>query len=34
MFDIGNASIDQGFDNWYVPLYIGSPDMTFPRLNN
>jgi len=23
-----------GFGNWFVPLYIGSPDMAFPRLNN
>lgn len=23
-----------GFGNWFLPLYIGSPDMAFPRLNN
>ena len=23
-----------GFGNWFVPLYIGTPDMAFPRLNN
>ena len=23
-----------GFGNWFVPLYIGVPDMAFPRLNN
>nr|WOE91082.1 cytochrome c oxidase subunit 1 [Morbakka sp. MKL-2023] len=23
-----------GFGNWMVPLYLGSPDMAFPRLNN
>nr|YP_001648657.1 cytochrome c oxidase subunit I [Igernella notabilis]ABW83937.1 cytochrome c oxidase subunit 1 [Igernella notabilis] len=23
-----------GFGNWLIPLYIGSPDMAFPRLNN
>lgn len=23
-----------GFGNWLVPLYIGAPDMAFPRLNN
>nr|AEQ93879.1 cytochrome c oxidase subunit I [Rhopalocaulis grandidieri] len=23
-----------GFGNWFVPLLIGAPDMSFPRLNN
>ena len=23
-----------GFGNWFVPLMIGAPDMTFPRMNN
>lgn len=23
-----------GFGNWFLPTYIGSPDMAFPRLNN
>jgi len=23
-----------GFGNWFVPLFIGAPDMMFPRLNN
>jgi len=23
-----------GFGNWFVPLMIGSPDMSFPRMNN
>jgi len=23
-----------GFGNWFLPLFIGSPDMIFPRLNN
>lgn len=23
-----------GFGNWLIPLYMGSPDMAFPRLNN
>ena len=23
-----------GFGNWLIPLYIGCPDMAFPRLNN
>jgi cytochrome c oxidase subunit 1 len=23
-----------GFGNWYVPLLIGAPDMSFPRMNN
>ena len=23
-----------GFGNWLIPLFIGSPDMAFPRLNN
>merc|ERR1719242_1807750 len=23
-----------GFGNWLAPLFIGSPDMAFPRLNN
>ena len=22
-----------GFGNWFLPTYIGSPDMAFPRLN-
>ena len=22
------------FGNWFVPILIGSPDMSFPRLNN
>ena len=24
----------EGFDNWFVPWYIGSPDIAFPRVNN
>jgi heme/copper-type cytochrome/quinol oxidase subunit 1 len=23
-----------GFGNWFVPIILGSPDMSFPRLNN
>jgi len=23
-----------GVGNWFLPTYIGSPDMAFPRLNN
>jgi len=23
-----------GFGNWFVPLIIGAPDITFPRMNN
>jgi cytochrome c oxidase subunit I len=23
-----------GFGNWFVPLYLGAPDMAYPRLNN
>lgn len=23
-----------GFGNWLIPLYLTSPDMAFPRLNN
>jgi len=23
-----------GFGNWFLPIYVGSPDMAFPRLNN
>jgi cytochrome c oxidase subunit 1 len=23
-----------GFGNWFIPIMIGSPDMSFPRLNN
>lgn len=23
-----------GFGNWLLPLYLNSPDMAFPRLNN
>lgn len=23
-----------GFGNWLIPLFLGSPDMAFPRLNN
>jgi len=23
-----------GFGNWLVPLILGSPDISFPRLNN
>src|SRR5437868_9755484 len=23
-----------GFGNWFVPLYLGAPDIAFPRLNN
>jgi len=23
-----------GFGNWFVPLLVGAPDMSFPRLNN
>ncbi len=23
-----------GFGNWFLPLMIGAPDMSFPRMNN
>jgi cytochrome c oxidase subunit 1 len=23
-----------GFSNWFIPILLGSPDMSFPRLNN
>jgi len=23
-----------GYGNWFVPIFLGSPDMAFPRLNN
>ena len=23
-----------GFGNWFVPLLIGAPDISFPRMNN
>jgi heme/copper-type cytochrome/quinol oxidase subunit 1 len=23
-----------GFGNWLIPLYIGVPDIAFPRINN
>lgn len=23
-----------GYGNWFVPLMIGAPDMSFPRINN
>ena len=23
-----------GYGNWFIPLYLGCPDMAFPRLNN
>lgn len=23
-----------GYGNWFVPLIIGAPDMSFPRINN
>jgi cytochrome c oxidase subunit I len=23
-----------GFGNWFVPIYLGAPDMAYPRLNN
>jgi cytochrome c oxidase subunit 1 len=22
-----------GFGNWLIPIFIGAPDMAFPRLN-
>ena len=34
MVFFGSACIDGGIGNWFVPLYIGSPDMAFPWLNN
>ena len=24
----------RGFGNWFLPTYMSSPDMAFPRLNN
>jgi len=23
-----------GFGNWFIPIFIGAPDMAFARLNN
>jgi heme/copper-type cytochrome/quinol oxidase subunit 1 len=23
-----------GFGNWFVPIFVGAPDMSFARLNN
>jgi cytochrome c oxidase subunit 1 len=23
-----------GFGNWLIPIYLNTPDMAFPRLNN
>ena len=23
-----------GFGNWFIPIFVGAPDMAYPRLNN
>jgi len=34
IFFIVIPTIIGGFGNWLVPLILGSPDISFPRLNN
>lgn len=34
IFFIVIPSIIGGFGNWLLPLILGAPDISFPRLNN
>lgn len=34
IFFIVIPSMIGGFGNWILPLILGAPDMSFPRLNN